>query len=142
VHAQSPDHRAPPAIWHNLLATEGDRRTAVSAMRTSRALMATEAMKPHFEFETTPGPDAQADDELLDYARRFGRSCLHPASTCKMGVDAMAVVDPSLKVHGVEGLRVADASVMPNVVCGNTNAATIMIGEKAADMILAEQNSS
>jgi choline dehydrogenase-like flavoprotein len=104
--------------------------------------MATEAMKPHFECETTPGPDAQADDELLDYARRFGRSCLHPASTCKMGVDTMAVVDPSLKVHGVEGLRVADASVMPNVVCGNTNAATIMIGEKAADMILAEQKSS
>ena len=139
VHAQSPDHTAPPAIWHNLLATDGDRQTTVSAMRTSRDLMATAAMQPHFEFETTPGPEAQSDEALLDYARQYGRSCLHPASTCKMGVDDKAVVDPTLKVHGIDGLRVADASIMPNVVCGNTNAATIMIGEKAADLILSEQ---
>ena len=139
VHAQSPDHTAPPAIWHNLLATDGDRQTTVSAMRTSRDLMATAAMQPHFEFETTPGPEAQSDEALLDYARQYGRSCLHPASTCKMGVDDKAVVDPTLRVHGIDGLRVADASIMPNVVCGNTNAATIMIGEKAADLILSEQ---
>jgi choline dehydrogenase len=139
VHAQSPDPAAPPAIWHNLLATETDRRALVTGMRVARKLMAADAMKPYLDHEMTPGETAQTDEELIDYARREGRSSLHPAGTCKMGVDDRAVVDPALKVHGVDGLRVADASIMPNVVCGNTNAATIMIGEKAADMILAEQ---
>ena len=77
----------------------------------------------------------QTDQLLLDFARERGGTVYHPTSTCKMGVDAMAVVDPELRVHGIEGLRVADASVMPTVISGNTNAATIMIGEKLADML-------
>ena len=81
-----------------------------------------------------PGPTVQSDIQLLDYARQRGGTVYHPTSTCKMGVDSMAVVDPELKVIGIEGLRVADASVMPTVISGNTNAATIMIGEKLADL--------
>jgi len=77
----------------------------------------------------------ESDEQLLDYARRRGGTVYHPTSTCKMGVDAVAVVDPELRVHGLVGLRVADASVMPTVVSGNTNAATIMIGEKLADIV-------
>ncbi len=85
--------------------------------------------------EFLPGPAVQSDRELLDFARRRGGTVFHPTSTCKMGVDPMAVVDPELRVHGIDGLRVADASIMPTVVSGNTNAATIMIGERAADMV-------
>ena len=79
--------------------------------------------------------DKLREAELLEHARKCGGTVFHPTSTCKMGVDAMAVVDPELRVHGIEGLRVADASVMPTVISGNTNAATIMIGEKLADLV-------
>ena len=92
-------------------------------------------MQRFIESEFQPGPAIESDEQLLDYARRRGGTVFHPTSTCKMGVDAMAVVDPELRVHGLDGLRVADASVMPTVVSGNTNAATIMIGERAADMV-------
>ena len=137
VHAKSTDPHAHPAIWHNMLATEGDRKTSIAGMWMARRMMEAPAMKPYFDFEMGPGPNAQDDDAFLEYARRTGASNWHPAGTCKMGVDPKAVVDPSLAVHGMEGLRVVDASVMPNVICGNTNAPTIMIAEKAADMILA-----
>ena len=83
-----------------------------------------------------PGPDVRDDDALLAYAREAGYTQFHPSCSCRMGVDPLAVVDPELKVHGIDGLRVADASIMPAVVSGNTNAATIMIGEKASDLIL------
>jgi choline dehydrogenase len=92
-------------------------------------------MRSFIESEYVPGPAVTTDEQLLDYARNNGGTVFHPTSTCKMGIDPMAVVDPELLVHGLEGLRVVDASVMPTVVSGNTNAATIMIAEKAADMV-------
>jgi len=137
VHARSTDPKVPAAIWHNLLATEYDRRTTVIAMSMARRMMEAPALQPYVDFEMTPGREAADDDTFLEYARRVGNSNWHPAGTCKMGVDRMAVVDPHLKVHGLSGLWVVDASIMPNVTCGNTNAPTIMIAEKAADLILA-----
>ncbi len=146
VHAKSADPLDAPAIWHNLLATEDDRRTAVAGMWMARKLMQAEAVRPYVAFETTPGPEADTDEAFLACARRTGASNWHPAGTCKMGIDSQgvngAVVDPALSVHGMGGLRVVDASVMPNVISGNTNAPTIMIAEKAADMILAAHPSS
>jgi choline dehydrogenase len=88
--------------------------------------------------EYIPGPQVQTDDELLAYVRQYGSTVFHPTSTCKMGSDRMAVVDASLNVHGLQALRVVDASIMPAVVSGNTNAAAIMIAEKAADMVRQE----
>ena len=92
-------------------------------------------MQAYTESEYVPGPSVQTDAQWLDYARNNGGTVFHPTSTCKMGIDPMAVVDPELKVYGIEGLRVVDASVMPTVISGNTNAGTIMIAEKASDMI-------
>ena len=88
--------------------------------------------------EFLPGAEVQSDQQLLEHARARGGTVYHPTSTCKMGVDQMAVVDPQLRVHGIDGLRVADASVMPTVISGNTNAATIMIGERCADLVREE----
>jgi choline dehydrogenase len=85
--------------------------------------------------EYQPGTSVSTDEQLLEHAKNTGGTVFHPTSTCKMGIDPMAVVDPELRVYGVEGLRVVDASVMPTVISGNTNAATIMIGEKAADLV-------
>lgn len=138
VHVRSADPSTDPAIRTNLLGTEGDRQTALLAMRFTRKLMETEAMAHYFDHEMGPGTQVQSDEDLLAYAREIGGSNWHPASSCRMGGegDKMAVVDSRLRVYGVEGLRVVDASVMPLVAAGNTNAPTIMIAEKAADMIL------
>jgi choline dehydrogenase len=124
-----------PAMIPNYLSTELDQRTIVAGLQWCRRVLAHPGMQHFIESEYVPGPAVQTDDELLDYARRNGGTVFHPTSTCKMGVDAMAVVDPELRVHGLSGLRVVDASVMPTVASGNTNAPTIMIAEKAADMV-------
>ncbi len=123
-----------PAVYPNYLATQTDQQTIVDGLKLLRRIMATPQMQRFITSEFQPGPDIESDEQLLDYARRRGGTVYHPTSTCKMGVDPTAVVDPELRVHGLDGLRVADASIMPTVVSGNTNAATIMIGERAADM--------
>jgi len=125
-----------PAMRPNYLATDTDRRCIVDGLKLGRRLLESPHMQAFIDSEFVPGPGVRTDDELLDYARNNGGTVFHPTSTCKMGIDPMAVVDPELKVHGIEGLRVVDASVMPAVISGNTNAPTIMIAEKAADMIL------
>jgi len=133
---RSADPQVPPAIHPNYLATETDRRTNVAGLRALRRIMQGGPLQPYVAGEYEPGPACQSDDALLAYCRERGSTVYHPVSTCRMGADEAAVVDPRLRVRGVGRLRVVDASIMPSVVSGNTNAATIMIGEKAADMIL------
>ena len=135
IKLKSPDPFDAPAVHPNYLATETDQRTIVAGLKLCRQILATPHMQSFIEAEFQPGSAVESDEELLDYARRRGGTVYHPTSTCKMGNDPMAVVDAELRVHGVDGLRVADASIMPTVVSGNTNAATIMIGEKVADMV-------
>jgi choline dehydrogenase len=138
VRIRSAQPRDPPAIQYNYLTTAGDQQTAVAGLKTIRRLMQTGSMRPYVLAEHAPGDRVRSDDEWLAYAREVGGTVYHPTSTCRMGQDALAVVDESLRVRGLDGLRVVDASIMPNVVSGNTNAAAIMIGEKGADMILAD----
>jgi choline dehydrogenase len=132
---KSADPAVPPAMHPNYLATETDRRTLIDGLKLGRRLLATPDMQAFIASEYIPGEQVQTDDEFLDYAKQYGGTVFHPTSTCRMGDDAMAVVDAELKLRGMEGLRVVDASIMPAVVSGNTNAATIMIAEKAADMV-------
>jgi choline dehydrogenase len=136
LHVRSTDPREQAAIVANYLATETDRRCVVGGLRFMRTLMAAPALAPYIESQYRPGPDVRSDDELLDYARGHGSTMYHPAGTCKMGHDPMAVVDDRLRVHGLAGLRVADTSIMPTLCSGNTHAPTVMIGEKASEMIL------
>jgi choline dehydrogenase len=135
VRAKSADPTVAPAIQPAYLTAETDRQVAVAGLRLIRRIFSQPAFQPYGAREVLPGPDCARDDELLDYARRNGITVYHPVGSCKMGSDPLAVVDPTLKVHGLEGLRVIDASVMSVTVSGNTNAATIMIAEKAADLI-------
>ncbi len=132
---KSADPNDAPAMYPNYLATETDRRTIVDGLKLGRRILATPDMQHFITGEYIPGDDVRTDDDYLAYARQYGGTVFHPTSTCKMGADPMAVVDTELRVHGMGGLRVVDASIMPAVVSGNTNAATIMIAEKAADMI-------
>jgi choline dehydrogenase len=134
IRLKSADPADPPAVYPNYLAAETDQRTIVAGLKICRQLLANHHLAPFVAAEFLPGEAVQSDDELLDYARRRGGTVYHPTTTCKMGTDALAVVDPELRVHGIAGLRVADASIMPTLVSGNTNAATIMIGERAADL--------
>jgi len=135
IKLKSPDPFDAPAVHPNYLATETDQRTIVAGLKLVRRILANPHLQHFIASEFQPGPEIESDEQLLDYARRRGGTVYHPTSTCKMGSDPLAVVDAELKVHGIGGLRVADASIMPTVVSGNTNAATIMIGEKLADMV-------
>ena len=125
-----------PAIQFNFFADESDRQAAISGLKFGRRIAQTAPMAGYVDRELSPGNDVQTDDDLIAYCRAFGLSLLHPVGTCAMGTGPDAVVDPDLRVHGIDGLRVVDASIMPRIVTGNTNAASIMIGEKGAAMIL------
>ncbi len=129
---KSADPMAPPAMQPNYLTSEYDRRIMLECVRLAREIFAQEAFEPYAGNEVYPGADVQSDEEVLAFIRKKAESIYHPIGTCKMGADDMAVVDPSLNVRGVEGLSVVDASVMPSLVSGNTNAPTIMIAEKYA----------
>ena len=135
VLATSADPREQPSINPNYLAEDRDRRTVIAGLRMSRDWFNAPALKQYLVSERYPGDDVQTDDELLDYARQIGSTVFHATCSCKMGTDPLAVVDDRLRVHGMEALRVIDASVMPAVTSTNTNAPTIMIAEKGADMI-------
>ena len=134
---RSPDPAAPPAIQPNYLSTQADKDTLIAGLRIARGIFQTAAMQKCVSKEFLPGAVAQNDEDFLDHIRQTAGTTYHPTSTCMMGQHERAVVDAALRVRGVEGLRVIDASIMPTVVSGNTNAATIMIAEKGADMILA-----
>jgi choline dehydrogenase len=136
VHIRSKDPLAYPAVRANYLDTEGDRKSIVDAFRKVREIFTAPALNKYLGEEFMPGPLTQSDAQILDYVRAEAESVYHPVGTCKMGSDKMAVVDERLRVHGVEHLRIADASVMPNIISGNTNATAIMIAEKCADMLL------
>ncbi|CAN5834891.1 choline dehydrogenase [soil metagenome] len=138
VHAASPDPHAAPAIRPNFLASEVDRDCIVQAMRQARRIVGQPAMRQYVAHEMSPGSAVQSDAAWLDFARRNGQTIYHPCGTCRMGSDAQAVVDARLRVNGVPGLRIVDASVIPKIVSGNIQAAVMMVAEKGADMILAD----
>jgi choline dehydrogenase len=136
VAINSRDPAKPPALRPNYLSTELDCTTTIEGIKFARRLAATPAMKPYVAAEYRPGPETTTDAALLEFARGAGATIFHPVGTCKMGSDAAAVVDARLRVHGVPGLRVVDASIMPTLTSGNTHWPTVMIAEKAADLVL------
>ena len=135
VRLASADPRAAPLIDPNYWADPYDRQISIAGLKLARRIMAQDALKPYVLAERLPGPDVRTDQDYFEYACQHAKTDHHPAGTCRMGSDPGAVVDPCLRFNGIEGLRVVDASIMPQVVSSNTNAATIMIAEKAADMI-------
>ena len=135
IHAKSADPAAAPAIRPNFLAEELDRQTWSAGMKIGRPIINNAVLDQYRAFEMNPGEKVQTDEQRLEFARLNGQTTYHVTGTCKMGHDPMAVVDDELRVHGIAGLRVVDASIMPTLVSGNTNAAVIMIAEKGADMI-------
>ncbi len=136
IHIKSADAQQPPAINFNFLSSPIDAEVTVRAVRIARTVMTAPALAHLGVTELAPGASQTTDDEILAWVRSAAETTYHPVGTCKMGSDPMAVVDAQLRVHGIEGLRVADASIMPTLTSGNTNAPSIMIGEKAADMVL------
>jgi choline dehydrogenase len=139
LHLRSTDPLDDPVIEPCYLSAAEDQQAMLDALRLSRRIAQQSSMAALIARETRPGIDVRDDEGLLEYIKVSGQTSWHPIGTCKMGIDAMAVVDPQLRVRGVGGLRVADSSVMPTMCSPNTNAASIMIGEKAADLILSAQ---
>ncbi len=139
VRLASSDPLAAPLIDPNYWADPHDREMSIRGLKLAQDIMRQAALKPYVLAERLPGPDVKTDQDYIDYACRHSKTDHHPAGTCRMGSDSAAVVDPTLRFNGIDCLRVVDASVMPTVVSSNTNAATIMIAEKAADMIRAQQ---
>ncbi len=137
IHVSSKSPNQQPAVRFNFLTAQLDRDVTLEAMRITRRIMTAPAMQGVATDEIAPGVNFQSDDELLDWVKQHAETTYHPVGTCKMGSDPMAVVDDQLRVHGIQGLRVADASIMPTLTSGNTNAPSIMIGEKASRMMLA-----
>ena len=140
VHARSVDPFAPPEIRANYLTHPEDQRTCVDMLRLVRRIASQPAMKPFIVAERRPGPEVGDDAGLLAFAKETGQTSWHPIRTCRMGNDAQAVVDARLRVRGLEGLRVADASIMPTMASSNSNAPAIMIGERCADYLLEEKS--
>jgi len=136
IHLKSASAHEAPAIRYNFLSAELDRQVVLAASRLTRRILEARAMDAFRGAELAPGKEVQSDDEMLDWIMQTAETTYHPVGTCKMGSDPMAVVDERLRVHGIAGLRVADASIMPTLTSGNTNAPSIMIGEKAASMLL------
>jgi choline dehydrogenase len=137
VRITSADPMKPPSILFNYLSTEQDRREWIEAVQVSREIMRQPAFADFDGGEISPGPDIRTDEQILDWVRRDGETAYHPSCTCRMGVDEMSVVDPlTMRVHGTDGLRVVDASVMPYITNANLYAPTMMIAEKAADLII------
>jgi choline dehydrogenase len=138
IHVESPEADKPPRIAPNYLSTEYDRNAAVQALRLTRRIVAAPALSRYQPQEVVPGAQFQSDQELVTAAGHVGTTIFHPVGTCRMGTqnDSLAVVDSELRVIGVAGLRVADASVMPTITSGNTNSPTLMIAERAAQLIL------
>ena len=135
IRIASSDRREKPNIIANYMALASDREVLLKGMHLLRRISRQPAFAQYVVREVAPGPEAQNDDALMSFARQYGTTIFHPCGTCKMGSDAMAVVDERLRMYGIEGLRVVDASIMPTMTSGNTNAPTIMIAEKAADMV-------
>ncbi|WP_144636553.1 GMC family oxidoreductase [Bordetella genomosp. 13] len=136
IHIKSPDPFSGPSIRPNFLAAEEDRRSLVEGMKLARRIVSQPALRQYVAHEMSPGDNVHSDDEWLDFARANGQTIYHPVGTCRMGSDADAVTDPRLRVRGIAGLRVVDASVMPSMVSGNTQGAVMMVAEKGARMIL------
>jgi choline dehydrogenase len=140
IHCISADPTAAPAIQPNYFADERDRQTTVNMLRLIREVAAQPTMRDIVIEENRPGPAVASDEELLDYARQIGQTAWHTVGTCRMGMPGDSVVDSQLRVHGIAGLRVADASVMPTIASSNTNAPAMMIGERASELLLAQAN--
>lgn len=139
IQLRSRDPGMAPAIRANYLSAEIDRRLVVAGLRLSRQFVATPALRPYIAEERGPGAAAQSDEQLLVYARQNGDTTFHPVGTCRMGSDAQSVVDPRLRVRGIQGLYVADASIMPTLISGNTHLPSVMIGEKASDLVVEDE---
>ena len=142
IQIKTADPFAAPEIKLNYLSTQEDLDVAVASVRFTRRIMAAKALARFAPREILPGPAAESENDLIEAARGLGTTIFHPVSTCKMGQDPKAVVSPRLDVHGVDGLRVIDASVMPHITSGNTNAPTVMIAEQGADFIKADHGHS